>query len=83
MPVTVNVRFLCREVVGDARPGSYSLEEGATVARLLASASAENGTFIENYARHLIYLVNDRPAGGDTVLREGDRVTVLRKVHGG
>ena len=81
--MTVNMRFVCSEIVGEARTGAYLLEEGDTVAKLMASAAAENGTFIENYGEHVIYLVNDRPAANETVLREGDRVIVLRKVHGG
>ena len=81
--MTVNVRFVCREIVGPARPGAYALAEGATVAQLMASAAAENGTFIENGMEHVIYLVNGRPAAQGTVLREGDQVIVLRKVYGG
>ena len=81
--MTVNMRFVCREVVGDARPGPYPLGEGETVAQLMASAASENGTFIENYGKHVIYLVNGRPAAEHTVLREGDQVIVLRKVYGG
>jgi len=81
--MTVNLRFVCREIVGEARTGAYPLEEGGTVARLMAAAAAENGTFIESYRAHVIYLVNDRPATEQTPLKDGDRVTVLRKVHGG
>ena len=81
--MTVTMRFVCREVVGEARTGAYVLKDGETVAQLMASAAAENGTFIENYSKHVIYLVNDRPATEQTALTDGDRVIVLRKVHGG
>ena len=81
--MNVNMRFVCREIVGEVRSGIYALEEGGTVAQLMAAAAAENGTFIENYADHVIYLVNNRPATGLTGLRDGDQVIVLRKIHGG
>ena len=37
--MTVNMRFVCREIVGEARTGAYLLEEGDTVAKLMASAA--------------------------------------------
>ena len=82
-PMRVNIRFVCREIVGQARAGDYEMGEGETVAQLMAAAAEENGTFIENYGEHVIYLVNNRPATAETVLREGDQLIVLRKVHGG
>ena len=81
--MTVNMRFVCREIVGPARAGDYSLEDGETVGQLMAVAAAENGTFIENYADHVVYLVNNKPATAQLTLHEGDHVIVLRKAHGG
>ena len=49
----------------------------------MAVAAAENGTFIENYADHVVYLVNNKPATPQMTLHEGDHVIVLRKAHGG
>ncbi|MBO4678002.1 MAG: MoaD/ThiS family protein [Oscillospiraceae bacterium] len=79
----INVRFVCREIVGAARSGVYTLGEQGTVSELMDSAAAENGSFIPDYARFVVYLVNDRPAAEQTMLKEGDRLTVLRKAHGG
>ena len=81
--MTVRVRFVCNEVVGSARAGEYTLDEGGTVARLMEQAAAENGSFVENYMNHLNFLVNDKVAKPDTVLHDGDRLTVLRMAYGG
>lgn len=79
----ITARFVCREVVGGARPGEYVLPEGSTAAAFLDAAAAENGTFIDGYAAHVVFLVNGRAAAGGTVLRDGDSVMVLRRAHGG
>ena len=79
----INVRFVCREIVGAARSGVYTLGEQGSVSELMAYAAVENGSFIPDYGRFVVYLVNDRPAAEQTALRDGDRVTVLRKAHGG
>lgn len=81
--MTVFLRFLCGEIVGPARQGAYTVEEGSTVAQLMAAAAAENGTFREGYPVFLNYLVNGRFAARDCVLHEGDRVTALRLAYGG
>lgn len=81
--MTVYLRFLCGEIVGPARRGAYTVEEGSSVAQLMAAAAAENGTFREDYLRFLIFQVNGRLAAQDSVLHEGDRVTALRLAYGG
>ena len=81
--MTVTVRFVCQEVVGDARPGAYILMDGGTIAQLMELAAKENGTFINNYEDYVIYSVNHRFATPQTTLQDGDNVTVLRKVFGG
>ena len=81
--MTVKLRFICREVVGNARSGDYTVADGSSVEKLMENAAAENGTFIDNYLDHVIYMVNSRPASRQTILNDGDSVTVLRKVHGG
>ena len=79
----VNVRFICKEIVGDARKGAYEIAEPADVAALMDVAAKENGSFIAHYPDYLIYLVNGSPATAATVLKDGDQLTVLRKVLGG
>ena len=81
--MTVNIRFLCSEIVGNARKGAYDIAAPADVASLMTQAAAENGTFIDNYQDYVIYLVNGAPAKADAQLKDGDQVTVLRKVIGG
>ena len=81
--MTVIVRFVCQEVVGDARPGAYTLMDGGTIAQLMELAAKENGTFINNYEDYVIYSVNHRFATPQTTLQDGDNVPVLRKVFGG
>ena len=81
--MTVRVRFVCFEVVGNARAGEYALDEGDTVARLMEKAAAENGSFVENYMDYLVFLINDKAAKPDAELHDGDRLTVLRMAYGG
>ena len=83
MSVTVIVRFVCREIVGDARSGAYTLMDGGIIAQLMDIAAKENGTFINNYEDYVLYMVNHRPATPRTTLHDGDSVMVLRKAHGG
>ena len=81
--MTVNVRFVCNEVVGDARPGAYTLPDGATIADLMKQAADENGSFVDGYMDHLIFLINSRPATAGDMLHDGDRLNVLRMIFGG
>ena len=81
--MTVIVRFVCREIVGDARSGAYSLMDGSSIAQLMDLVAKENGTFINNYDDYLIYTVNHRLVTPRTTLHDGDSVTVLRKAVGG
>ena len=81
--MTVSVRFVCSEVVGNARAGAYTLDEGGTVSGLMEKSAAENGSFVENYMDYLVFLINDKAAKPDAVLHDGDRLTVLRMAYGG
>ena len=65
-------------MAGFVRKGSH-VYNGANK----AYAALKNGTFVENYPEHVIYLVNGKPATPQTLLHEGDSVLVLRKAHGG
>ena len=81
--MTVTLRFISREITGEARNGAYTLPAGSDIAALMAQAAQENGGFIANYMDFLIFLVNQRPAVPQTVLAEGDQVTALRRALGG
>lgn len=79
----VSVRFICSEIVGNARNGEYELKEPATVGDLMKVAEEQNKTFRPDYEQHVIFMVNSRSATPQTVLAENDHVTVLRLVYGG
>ncbi len=79
----VSVRFICSEIVGNARNGEYELPERGTVSDLMKIAEEQNKTFLPDYAQHVIFMVNSKRALPETVLSENDSVTVLRLVYGG
>ena len=79
----VNIKFYCREVVGQAYSGEYEVEAGIDIAHLMEYAANKNGTFCDGYLEHMIFLLNSKPAKLDSVLNDGDTVTVLRKAYGG
>ena len=60
------------------------MPEGTDAAGLLALARQACGLpGDEGLAGQLLFLRNQRPATGDTVLEEGDTVLFLRKIYGG
>jgi sulfur carrier protein ThiS len=78
------ILFSAKDLVGNLRDGAYELPENASVAQLIEAAERGAGEKLSGEVReNLIFLVNSRPAGWDTVLREGDRVRVLFKILGG
>ena len=79
----INAKFLCREVVGQARNGEYEIPDGADIAEFMRIAAEENGTFVKNYPDFAIYVVNNAPAVPETVLHEGDRLMALMRIYGG
>ena len=83
MSITVNVRFLCREAVGNARNGEYLLPDPCTVREFMERAEAENKTFVKDYMEHVLFMVNGKRAEAETALKNGDQIMVLSVVYGG
>ena len=80
----VTAKFMCPEVVGPVKGGAYEVPEGTDAAGLLALARQACGLPVdEGLAGQLLFLRNQRPATGDTVLEEVDTVLFLRKIYGG
>ena len=79
----VNIRFYCPELVGNAPSGEYELPDGSDVATLVRLVEEQNGGFVEDYFSHMIFTVDHRPATESTILSEGNRVNVMRKIFGG
>ncbi|MBR6259597.1 MAG: MoaD/ThiS family protein [Oscillospiraceae bacterium] len=79
----INVHFYCSRIVGKAREGEYEVPEGADIAAVMQAAADENGTFIEDYMKYLTFVRNSKAAPADTVLSDGDRLTVLMQAYGG
>ena len=55
--MTVKVRFVCAEIVGDARQGDYQLPEEATVAMRKMAPQASNASWALRFAASLEGLV--------------------------
>ena len=80
----VEARFICAEIVGPLRSGPYELPEESTVSDLLELSRAEYAGQLPQYGTDmLIFLINGRAALSDTMLSEGDKVHILRKIFGG
>lgn len=78
----VNIKFICREMVGEKPSGDYELPEGSSIADALERLNAQ-GTFVKDYLNFMIFMVNSKPAQSDRVLQDGDTLMVLRKIIGG
>lgn len=83
MAISVNVRFFCTEITGNARNGEYVLPDHSTIGELMSRAEKENGTFAENYMADVLFIVNGKLANADTVLKDADQLKVMGFVYGG
>lgn len=83
MAISVDVRFLCREVVGSARNGEYLLPEGSTLEDLMNFAAEENKSFVNDYMNNVLFILNGKLAEADKVLKDADQVKVAGIVYGG
>lgn len=81
--MTVNVNFYTREVTPNAKNGPLEVADGATVADMMATAAEKYGGFVENYNDYVIFMVNAKAGQLNTVLCEGDKINVLRRIFGG
>lgn len=83
MAISVQARFLSKDVTGNARNGEYLVPDPCTVGEFMNIAAAENGSFVENYMDFVLFMVNGRSADADTVLHDSDQIKVLAFVYGG
>lgn len=80
----IEVRFVCPEVLGGLRSGTYDVPEGASISDMMdLCIEAGEGTVRDDLINYVIFLKNNKPAYADTVLEAGDKVMVLRRIYGG
>ncbi len=80
----VSVKYGVRDIIEGLRDGVLELNNGATAEDLLEKSAREAGIRLGDAEKNsVVFLVNGRPAGRDTVLSEGDSVRVLYKIIGG
>lgn len=80
--MTVKVRFICRELVGDIANGEYEIPEESTVGEAM-EIFRPMGKFVENYPNFMLFMVNGKAATLQTELKDGDNLMVLRRIIGG
>ena len=82
--MNIDLKFICRDLVGDLRDGMYEVPDVSTVKDLIDSSCREVGRELSDSVKdHLIFLVNSKPAKWETALNDGDKVRVLYKIVGG
>ncbi len=80
----IEVKFLCKEIVGDLKSGSYTIPENATIKDLFEICQKENQLKVnEKYLNLLVFLADGKPATWSTCLNNINKVYVLRSVVGG
>ena len=80
----IEVKFLCREIVGNFKNGIYTVADNATVNDLFDICQKENNIRVnEKYLNLLVFLADGKPADWQTVLSDVKKVYVLRSVIGG
>jgi hypothetical protein len=82
--MNIEVKFNCRDIMGDFQEGAYQLPEGTSVESFMRTIHEAAGkTLTEGVKNSLVFMVNSRPAQWGTVLRDGDKLRVLYKILGG
>jgi sulfur carrier protein ThiS len=82
--MNIEVKFNCKDIMGDFREGAYDFPEGITIEGFMQTIHEEAGkTLTEGIRNSLVFMVNSRPAQWSTVLNDGDKVRVLYKILGG
>ena len=82
--MNIDLKFICRDLVGNLRDGIYEVPDAVTVKDLVdVSCNEADRELSESVKDHLIFLVNSKPAKWETTLTDGDKVRVLYKIVGG
>ena len=77
--MTVSLKLLCPETVGELPDGNYTVPEGSTAAEALACCAALPRERVEG----LMFLCNGKHVQPDALLSDGDSLMVLRPLRGG
>jgi sulfur carrier protein ThiS len=82
--ISVEAKFLCRDITKGIKSGIYTLEEGSTIADLLTHCEAQNNKKIDERQKdNIIFLVDDSRVSVDYVLKDKQTITAVRLVFGG
>lgn len=82
--ISVNIRFLCRDITGNIESGIYTVEKGATVAELFALCEEQyNKKIDEELKDRIIFLIDGKEVSWDYVLSDGQKINAVRPVFGG
>ena len=80
----VRFRFHCADLPDFPGDPDSEVPDGATVGEALtAYARARQLDGVLDQLLTSMYLIGKKPAGTDTVLRDGDELVVMRILHGG
>ena len=77
--MTITMKLLCRETVGELPDGGYTVPEGSTAAQALARCAGLS----PERAQGMMFMRNGKHVQPDTVLSDGDHLLVLRPLRGG
>lgn len=83
--MTIHLRVICQEVFGALPNGDYDVPDGSNArsALLACVAQYQGDDILLDCIDHVVYMCNNKHISPETVLSEGDRLMVLRPVHGG
>ena len=80
----ISVRFLCVDIPVGMGNGDITLSEGATVSDAVAAVVALGDIQMPTAEiMKSLFLVNDQSAQPDSILRDGDNLSVVRPLAGG
>ena len=81
----IRLKTVCQERLGALPDGEYEVPEGATAAEALRACQRRSALepLPPEQEAALQFMVNARHARPDAVLKDGDRLLVLRPLTGG
>lgn len=80
----IKVIFLCQEIVGELKSGTYTIPDEATIRDLFEVCQKENNIAVnpENFDL-LVFLADGKTANWHTKLNGVKKIYVLREIIGG
>ena len=80
----ISIRFLCVDVPPDKSRGELELPDGASIGAALERCVMEYGLEISaDELKKSMFLINKSAVAADSVLNDGDLLTVMRTLAGG